>query len=30
MQRFDDPSLSRLQQTTKACVTQSKEGRSGR
>ena len=30
MQRFDDPSLSRLQQTTKACVEQSKERRPGR
>jgi hypothetical protein len=30
MQRFDDPSLSRLQQTTKACVIQSKERRPGR
>ena len=29
MQRFDDPSLSRLQQTTKACVAQSKQSRPG-
>jgi hypothetical protein len=29
-QQFDDPSLTRLQETTKACVTQSKERRSGR
>jgi len=30
MQQFGDPSLTRLQQTTKACVEQSKERRSGR
>ena len=29
-QQFDDPSLTRLQQTTKACVAQGKKGRAGR